>query len=135
MEKLKTVLAIVGLLLIGFLAGFISHRQMVKQEFTKVARMGEAPFFRTRLVEALAPTPTQEAQVDEILEAHSQRMTKAIQENRQKRRALVNQLEEDLSPILEEDQKERLKEFNRRFKRPPRRNKGEGRPNGPPSGR
>lgn len=132
MEKLKTTLAILGLLLIGFLAGFVSHRQLVKKEFNKVAQMGEAPFFRERLVEALAPSEAQEAALNKILEAHSQRMMKSMQENRQERRALVNQLEADLSPILDEAQQEQLKEFNRRFKRPPRRGKGRP-PGGPPN--
>lgn len=131
MEKLKTTLAILGLLLIGFLAGFVSHRQLVKKEFTKVAQMGEAPFFREQLVKALAPSEAQEAALDNILEAHSQRMMKSMEENRQERRTLVNQLEEELTPILDEAQQERLKEFNRRFKRPPRRGKGPP-PGGPP---
>lgn len=133
MEKLKTAFAIVGLLLIGFVAGFVSHRQMVKKEFTKVARMGEAPFFRAQLIEAIAPNEEQKAELDKILETHTQRMMKMMQENRKERRSLVNQLEEDLTPILDEDQKERLKEFNRRFKRPPRR--GPGRPGRPPRGK
>ncbi|GAB5555574.1 MAG: hypothetical protein Sapg2KO_51650 [Saprospiraceae bacterium] len=132
MEKLKTILAIVGLLLMGFLTGFVSHRQLVKKEFKKVARMGETPFFRDHLIETLAPTASQEAELNKILEAHGQRMMKMVQENRQERRALVTQLEEELTPILDEQQKERLKEFNQRFKRPPRRGNGKGRPGGPP---
>lgn len=135
MEKLKTILAIIGLLLIGFLAGFVSHRQLVKKEFNKVAQMGEAPFFRDHLMETLAPTSSQEAELKKILEAHGERMMKMMQESRQGRRALATQLEEELMPILDEQQKKRLQEFNRRFKRPPRRGKGKGRPGGPPAKR
>ena len=130
MEKLKTILAIIGLLLIGFVGGFVSHRQMVKKEFNKVARMGEAPFFKERLLQAIDPTESQQAELDNILSAHGERMMKMMKENRAERQALVNQLEAALNPILDEDQKERLKAFNRRFKRPPRR--GQGPPDGPP---
>lgn len=130
MEKLKTVLAIIGLLLIGFVSGFVSHRQMVKKEFSKVARMGEAPFFRERLIQAINPTESQQVELDNILSAHSERMMKTMRENRAERQALVSELEAELNPILDDDQKARLKEFNRRFKRPPRR--GKGRPGGPP---
>jgi uncharacterized membrane protein len=124
MEKLKTILAIVGLLLIGFVSGFISHRQLVKKEFTRVSKMGEAPVFRQHLLEVLAPNADQRTKINPILEAHSKQMMQVMQENRQKRKALIAQLETELEPILNDDQKKKLKQFNRRFKRPENRQPG-----------
>ncbi|HKK76419.1 MAG TPA: hypothetical protein VJ953_15170 [Saprospiraceae bacterium] len=118
MDKIKTILAVFGLIMIGFMAGFVTHRQLVKKEMQRVVRLGEAPMFREHLVRQLDLNPKQKIQVQSILDKHVQQMRQLMQTNRQSRADLMHQLEADLKPILSEQQLEQLQQFNRRFKRP-----------------
>lgn len=119
MDKLRTILAVFGLVLIGFVGGFFTHRQMVTKEMQRVVRLGEAPMFRQHLVRALQPDVEQKVQIDKILDAHVKEMRSLMQNSRQERSQLVQQLEQKLEPILTEEQQTTLKNFNQRFKRPP----------------
>ncbi len=125
MNTLKTVLAIIGLILIGFVGGFITHRQMIKQEVTKVRQLGEAPFFMRQLMNVVDPTEEQRAQLQPILRAHAKTMGEFMRENRNQRQTLIKDLEAQIHPILTEEQIKRLEHFHERFKRGPRRGPGE----------
>lgn len=119
MDKIKTILAVFGLIMIGFMAGFVTHRQLVKKEMQRVVRLGEAPMFRDHLIRHLDPDPEQKAAIERVLDQHVQEMRQLMQNNRQSRADLIRQLEADLKPVLSEQQLEQLQQFNRRFKRPP----------------
>jgi uncharacterized membrane-anchored protein YhcB (DUF1043 family) len=119
MDKVKTIFAVFGLIMIGFLAGFITHRQLVKKEMQRVVRLGEAPMFREHLVRHLDLNAEQKVQVEQILDKHVQEMRQLMQNNRRSRADLIRELEADLEPVLSEQQLEQLQRFNRRFKRPP----------------
>lgn len=119
MSYLKPVLAIFGLLIIGFFAGFITHRQLTQKEVQRVVRLGEPPMFRERLLQALELDSAQEEQVEAILDEHMGEMRRLMRANQQSRRNLVMELEADLEPLLTPGQLESLRRFNRRFKRQP----------------
>jgi Spy/CpxP family protein refolding chaperone len=119
MDKVKNILAVFGLITIGFIAGFVTHRQLVKKEMQRVVRLGEAPMFREHLVRQLDLQPEQKVQVEQILDKHVQQMRQLMQDNRRSRADLIRNLEDDLKPVLSEQQLEQLQRFNRRFKRLP----------------
>lgn len=119
MDRFRTILAVGGLVLIGFVAGFITHRQMVKKEMERVVQLGEAPMFRNHLIRVLHPTDEQKKEMETILDEHVKEMKALMLNNRQERGQLIQELEQDLKPILTEEQLETLQQFNRRFKRPP----------------
>ncbi|MEO0340101.1 MAG: hypothetical protein AAF242_12905 [Bacteroidota bacterium] len=131
MNTLKTILAIIGLILIGFVGGFITHRQMIKKEVTKVRQLGEAPFFLRHLMDVVDPTEEQRLELQPILREHAKAMGEHMRENRDQRQTLIKELEEKIHPILTEEQIERLERFNERFKRGARRGPGERRMEGP----
>ena len=119
MSYTKTILAVIGLLIIGFFAGFTTHRQLTQKEVQRVVRLGEAPLFREHLLQALELDSAQEEQVEAILDEHLEEMRRLMRANQQSRRNLVQQLEADLEPLLKPQQLEALRDFNRRFKRQP----------------
>lgn len=119
MNNIKTTLAVIGLLLIGFIGGFITHRQLVKKEMRRVVRLGEAPLFRQHLIERLDPDSAQLSQIESVLEEHVLEMQQLMLSNRQARADLIRELEKELQPILTKEQLEQLHDFNQRFKRPP----------------
>lgn len=131
MDKIKTILAVFGLIMIGFMAGFVTHRQLVKKEMQRVVRLGEAPMFREHLVRQLDLNPEQKIEVQSILDKHVQEMRQQMQNNRQSRADLMHQLEADLKPVLSEQQIKQLQQINRRFKRPPPEGRPPMRPIGP----
>ena len=116
MENMKTVLAVIGLIAIGFVGGFITHRQMVKQEVQKVSRLGQAPMFLRHIHEIVNPTEEQQKALEPILREHAMEMAKLMRSTRGERQDLLHELEVAVQPILTEEQIERLQHFNRRFR-------------------
>ena len=116
METAKTILAIIGLLAIGFIAGFWFHRGVVHKKVERIVRLGEGPVFQERLIERLDPRPDQVAELEEILHDHALEMGKMMRRTRAQRQELLMDLEDKLHPVLDSVQMEKLHQFHRRLK-------------------
>lgn len=117
MKVLKTILSIVGLLLIGFAGGFYAHRMVTMQKLEEIRELGRAPNFERHFFESINATPEQREQLDPIIAKHSTQMAAFLQESREKRRALMQELHHAVKPHLTAEQVEKMKKFSRRFAR------------------
>ena len=115
MDNLKTILAIIGLLTIGFVGGFIAQRHFFHQQVEKVSRMGEGQVFKNHLIGRLHPTEEQQALLDPILKEHARSMAQLSMRNRIERQALLTALEAKLAPILDSTQLNQLHQIHQRF--------------------
>lgn len=116
MNTLKTVLAIIGLVLIGFVAGFFVHRQISKEMIREVSRMGQAKGLENHLLNRLQVDEEQKEILLPIIEVHSHKIDSLHRNLRRQRRLIIKDMHEEMKPHLNETQIEQLEEFNRRFR-------------------
>ena len=116
MKQLKTILAILGILSIGFTGGFFTHRYAAKQTIDKVRQLSFAKGFQNRLLEKIEVSDEQRAQIDPIVKEYGGKMAQLVQESRMKRKKLVDNMHEEIKPYLSEEQIKKLEEFYRRFR-------------------
>lgn len=118
MEKWKTIIAMIGLVAIGFAGGFFTHRSMAKSHFERVARTGTPMGFQERLLdEVLKVDDAQRANLEPIVKEFGRKMGELHKGIRVERGALMDSLCTVISQDLREDQKERLQKFAKRQKR------------------
>ena len=116
MKKIKGIFTIIGLLAIGFIGGFITHRQVTIQQVQKVREIGQAPGFQRHLLEFLEPDAAQREQLEPIIHRYAQQMGEQWKEHRQERKVLVDAMHEEIKPLLTAEQIGKLDEFSRRVR-------------------
>lgn len=116
MKNTKVVLTVVGLLLLGFLGGFFTHRQMTVQQVQSVREMTQPYGFQRHLLEYLEPTAEQREQLTPIIEEYAHKLGDHIKRHHQERRALVEAMHQQIKPLLTAEQSEKLEHFSNRFR-------------------
>ena len=109
----------IGLMAIGFVGGFYTHRTISKNVVQKVARLREAPGFQAHLYKMLQPTETQKEELAPILEKYAERMGTFHRQIRHERHHILDSMHQEILPYLDEKQKERLERFGKRFPHAP----------------
>lgn len=117
MENIKTILAMLGLVLIGFFAGFFLHRHLTHLHLERVSESGTAEGFREQFYSIIQPTNEQKQQIQPLIEDHIEKMRNLNREFRDNRTVLINDLHHHLEHHLDTHQMERFKEFSRRLKK------------------
>lgn len=134
MKNIKGILTVIGLLALGFIGGFFTHRQVTIQHVQKVREIGQAPGFQRHLLRFLEPDAAQREQLEPIISRYAQQMGEQWRTHRQERRVLVEAMHEEIKPLLSEEQIQKLDEFSRRVRgrrdrngkpRPPRQKRPE----------
>ena len=124
METLKTILAIIGLILIGFFAGFFTHREMTMDRIQQIAAMTRGPGFQEQLLDKLEATTQQRQELDPIVQDYGKRLTTLHRESREQRKVVIDSLYNAIRPHLTPQQTVKLEQFSRRFRANPlKRNK------------
>lgn len=118
MKTLKTIITIAGLLIIGFTAGFFTHRFAVQQRIENVAKLRYAAGFEERLFRMIDADAQQREQLRPIVEKYARQIAEAFSEHNRERQQLIDSMHQEIRPLLSETQLERLERFHRRF-RPP----------------
>lgn len=116
MTNIKGILTIIGLLAIGFTAGFFTHRQVTVQQIKKVREIGQAPGFERHLLRFLAPPPEQRQQLEPIIQRYARQMGDQRREHRQELKTLVESMHREIKPLLTPEQVKKLDEFSRRVR-------------------
>ena len=116
MNYLKTVLVVAGLLAIGFIGGFHTHRFLTTKKIKQVAELRMARGFQTRFFDAVQATDAQRAVLEPIVEKYGKRMALLYQDFRKNRQSLTDSLLTELKPHLDEVQLQQLSEFNKPFR-------------------
>ena len=122
-DNVKTALAILALLLIGFVMGFQTNRYLMKQHLKQIAASRVGPKLQDRLMKHLELDATQQEQVAPILKHYTEELTLVSQESRNKRSQLIDSMHNELKPLLTIEQQERLANFSERMKRMRKRKK------------
>ena len=113
----RTILAALGLLVIGFLAGYTTHREIVKDRLHRVAKERISPGFVERMMEILDITEQQKEEVQPILENYSAKLIEVRKQEMDKRRPILDSMHTNLKEILNADQQEKLNRMVERMKR------------------
>jgi len=119
-QKVLTVLAMVGLVLLGFFGGFFTHRSMTRSHFKRVVRLGTERGFSDHLYRVLAVDSLQRQALDPIVERYAHRMEAHFEQSRRERRAILDSLQSEMDTLLNPDQRQRLERFLRRMERRPK---------------
>lgn len=120
MEKIKIGLAISGFVLIGFIMGFLFHRQLFVQRIQHIADMRNGSPFQNSLLHFVGATETQKEELTPILKGYGQRLDSINKISHEQKKDLFGKLSTDVKPYLEPAQLERLEHFLRRFQGPER---------------
>lgn len=116
MKKTKVILTFIGLIGIGFIAGFFTNRQLTISQIKKVRELGRPGGFQEHLLRTLQVSEEQREQLTPIIEGYSQRIGTLVREHRQRRRELIDSMHAEIKPLLSPDQIRRLEEFSQRFR-------------------
>ncbi len=122
-NNIKTLLAVIGLLLIGFVTGFFTQRYLTMQRIQALSNLRFADGFQTHLLNVIDATDEQEEVLKPIIKEFSMKMASLHVGFRQQRRSTIDSLHESLKGHLTQEQIEGLDYFTKRFKGPSRRNK------------
>jgi hypothetical protein len=130
----KTVLIIVATLVVGIIIGALGSGFVIHRFARHVADARHREIFVEKMVGVIAPAPEQEEAIRDILTRHAEQFAELSDDFHRETSALFDSLRSELDPVLTQEQKERLEERGRRFRRlmkhagPPRRRPGEGPP-------
>lgn len=116
MNRSQLILIAFLLLLAGFAGGWVAHRYMVLHRVHEVAEMRKARGFGTFLYERLQATPDQREQLQPIVHHYGAEIDSLHRSFNAGRRAVIEQMHEEIKPMLTDQQQERLDHFSRRFR-------------------
>ena len=116
MNKIKIVLAIIGLILIGFVAGFSVHRQMSQKIMHKLIEMREPEGFKEHFMDRLELDDEQRGKVLPVLEKYSPKISDLHRAFRKDRHELIDSMHQEIKPHLNSDQIEMMERFGKRFR-------------------
>ena len=116
MNTFKTIMTIAGLLAIGFIAGFFTHRYTVQQRIEKVARLRVPRGFEERLFQMIDADAEQREQLQPIVAKYALRVAEEFREQNQAHHRIIDSMHQEIKPYLSDAQLERLERFHRRFR-------------------
>lgn len=114
-EKLKFTGIILGTLIIGFVIGFLTNGRLVKFRMDRMQSFYTEQGANRAFMRVLDPTPEQMEQIRPILQRHAQQNRELLDHHRSEQRLLFQELEDELRPILTEEQMEKLELLKRRW--------------------
>ncbi len=109
METFKIVLAMLALVLIGFIGGFATHRHLTLERIHETARKPGANLERhfQRVIDA---DDTQREQINTIIEKWNNKNRTSHDIHRKERTARIDSMVLEMQPHLNAAQKERVQE-------------------------
>ncbi len=111
MKTFQIALAITSLVGLGFVAGFYTNRQLVKQKITRLVNMRYADGLKQSIFDKLNATPEQREQLSPAIEKYAEKVALVYQESRMTRHALMDSLRRDVKPFLKDEQIQALENF------------------------
>lgn len=122
--RAKSALVIVTTLIIGILIGvFVLVPPIAKHHFKRIASMRHPEGFIKGMEHMIRPSEAQAPEVHRLLDRYSQRFDEINDRHHAEMTALMDSLRTDLSPVLTDEQNERLDRMGQRARRsmpPPR---------------
>lgn len=115
MSRLQLLLIGFLLLAAGFAGGWATHRTMVVDRMHDVARMRKAGGFEDYLYRRIEAGPEQRTKLDPIVQQYGVRIDSMHHRFGADRRAVIEQMHEEIKPLLTGEQIKKLNRFSRRF--------------------
>ena len=135
-DKIKFSGIIIGTLLIGFVIGFLTNGRLVKSRIDRMQSFYTEKGANRAFMRVLDPLPEQMEKIRPILQQHARQNKELLKHHRSEQQALFLELENELRPLLTDEQMEKLEElkyrWQERFARPGGHGRGPGHRGGPP---
>lgn len=122
-HKIKYTAIVFGILLIGFVIGFLTNGMLVRERIEKMQNFYTEKGVDQGFIRALDLTPEQMEEIGPILREHAAKNRSLLQRHREDQQVLFQELKDEIMPFLTEEQIEKLDSFKRRWQE---RFKGEG---------
>ncbi|MCB0629508.1 MAG: hypothetical protein R2824_11975 [Saprospiraceae bacterium] len=116
MMNIKGILTVVGLLALGFIGGFFTHRQVTIKQVQQVREIAQERGFQRHLLDFIEPTPDQREQLEPIIQRYAKQMGKQMMEHRQERQILIDAMHDEIKPLLSDGQLKKLDDFAKKVR-------------------
>jgi len=116
--QLKSSLLLLSIFGLGIIFGLVLDRTFVEYQMkSRFKRLREPRMIGHLLERIIQPAPEQQKRIREILAKYSQQMDETRRQVMKQSAVIMDSLQQDLAPILTEEQKSRLEEHRKRFER------------------
>ncbi|MGH1436771.1 MAG: hypothetical protein ACRBG0_20205 [Lewinella sp.] len=119
MQKFKVILVVLGLLLVGFVGGFLTNRYLVKEKVRHFRQLERGQNFGDLFLEKIAATEEQQLELRPLLKSYGERFHELNKEHQVERISLTDSLFTTMEPMLTEQQQERSQKWRRFLERGP----------------
>lgn len=123
MQKFKVILVVLGLLLVGFVGGFLTNRYLVEQKLHHFRQLERGQNFGDFFLEKIAATEEQQAELRPVLKTFGERFHELGQQQQQERSVLADSLFTTINPFLTEEQQKGGQKWRRFLERGPKKSK------------
>jgi hypothetical protein len=125
--KTQIILIIIGSLLLGLVIGVLATGRFTQHKVEQIKEMGTPDGIHKRLFHMIDPTDAQHDSIKPILREFARKSDELRRQHWQEHRILFNEMLEQLTPLLTNEQLERLENFKKRSPIERYRKPGEGR--------
>lgn len=115
MSRIQLLLIGILLMAAGFACGWVVHRGMMVDRMHEVARMRHARGFEDGLYRRIEATTEQREVLDPIVQRYGAIIDSMHHRFGADRRMVIEQMHEEIKPLLTKVQIEKLERFSRRF--------------------
>ncbi len=119
MEQLKIILAMIGLVAIGFAGGIFFHQIITKYKIEEARHITREEGFVHHLMRRIEADEQQQQQLEPILRKYGRQMQLVQREAIQKRITLVDSMLSEINPLLTPEQQQRIDSRLQRFRNRP----------------
>ncbi len=113
-NKAKSALLLVLVLILGVFIGMQGTLAYMRLQVRDVRWERPGPPIQPMLEHIIQPTPEQRKELEEIIDRYAERLQHLSLDYRQETRALLDSMQQEIEPLLTEEQKQRLEERRRR---------------------
>ncbi len=105
----KTILAMLSLIIIGFLGGFFTHRYLLKVRVNNISNKGIKEHFEKRFKRLVDINAEETVNLEPYYEKYAEKLHEASSAFHDHRMAIYDSLEIEISPLLSSEQQQQLK--------------------------
>lgn len=113
--KIKYTAIVTGILLIGFVIGFLTNGRLVRSRIEKIQNFYTEKGVDRGFIRALDLTPDQMENIGPILQKHAEQNRNLVDSHRQEQQALFLDLKNKINPFLSEEQKEKMENMQHKW--------------------
>jgi len=112
-RKLIYAALLTGMLLIGFAIGFLVSGRMIKSRVDHLRSYYTPNGFNSQLIRVIRPTPEQADEIQPILAKYAEMNHDLMMDYKEEQQELFQKLKDELEPLLNDAQIERLQNLPR----------------------